>query len=402
MGTSSSHYVLRNLPLVPRVVIAAFLLSVGIGYFSALVQLHYQMAKPGQPLPGPEETERRYSRASQADVGKPGQRPVGKIEHLVANLDGPFDGSGSMAKAFFERSEDWKDELKERKTQATKDLPRRERSRTVDNPRRSEVEKAAEDQLRKERDGERLALLSWIRGGAPREAYEKDSYPLPDDLKGQPLTPCFLDDSKKAVKIKSLITERCAVCHGENGKDDKARDYPLDKYDQIKRYVPDKDAPPSRNALAGAMSEKKLAQTTHVHLLGFGILYGLTGLIFSFTSYPLIIRLLIAPLPLLVQVVDISCWWLARYDPMFAHLIPLTGALVAAGLFVHIAGSLFNMFGSAGKAVVLAILLAGAGGGYFLYEEVIAPKLEQEIKEAESGRKTQQPKAGPGIRGRAN
>jgi hypothetical protein len=141
------------------------------------------------------------------------------------------------------------------------------------------------------------------------------------------------------------------------------------------------------------MSEKKLAQTTHVHLLGFGMLYGLTGLIFSFTSYPLILRILIAPLPLLVQVVDISFWWLARYDPVFAHMIPLTGALVAAGLFVHIVGSLFNMFGLAGKAVVLAILLAGAGGGYFLYQEVVAPKLEQEVKESEASQKSSQPKA---------
>src|SRR5262249_54558706 len=155
-------------------------------------------------------------------------------------------------------------------------------------------------------------------------------------------------------------------------------------------YIPDKSAAPSQSALAGAMSEKKLAQTTHVHLLGFAMLYGLTGLIFSFTSYPVVVRLLVAPLPLVVQVVDISFWWLARADPVFAHLIPLTGVLVAGGLFIHIVGSLFNLFGKAGKVVVLVFLLAGVGGVGALFNEVILPKLEQEKKEAEA-RKTDPP-----------
>ena len=55
--TTTSRPVLRDLPLAARLVIATFLLSVGIGYFSALVQLHFQHAKPGSLLPDAERTQ---------------------------------------------------------------------------------------------------------------------------------------------------------------------------------------------------------------------------------------------------------------------------------------------------------------------------------------------------------
>ena len=46
---------LRNLPLAARIVLSAFLISVGIGYTSALVQLHFQHAKPGELMPTKED-----------------------------------------------------------------------------------------------------------------------------------------------------------------------------------------------------------------------------------------------------------------------------------------------------------------------------------------------------------
>jgi hypothetical protein len=114
------------------------------------------------------------------------------------------------------------------------------------------------------------------------------------------------------------------------------------------------------------------------------MLYGLTGLIFSFTSYPFAVRVLLAPLPLVVQVVDIACWWLARVDPVFAYAIPLTGAVVAMGLLVHIVGSLFNLFGRVGKTIVLLILLAGCVGVGALYVQVIGPYLNSEAAAAKA------------------
>jgi hypothetical protein len=82
------------------------------------------------------------------------------------------------------------------------------------------------------------------------------------------------------------------------------------------------------------------------------------------------------------QVVDIGCWWLARtgepYGPLFATAIPITGGVVAAGLGLQIVMSLYDLFGRAGKVVVLVGLVAFLVGGVGFKMKVIDPYLSQE------------------------
>jgi hypothetical protein len=133
---------------------------------------------------------------------------------------------------------------------------------------------------------------------------------------------------------------------------------------------------------SSGLSPTKLAQTTHVHLLGFSMLYGLTGLVLAFSSYPRWIRVLLCPLPLLAQVVDISFWWLARLPepqgPMFARAIVVSGAVVAVGLLLQIVLSLFNLFSK--KAWLVLFLLFGIAGfgGYMTKVRVVDPFIAQE------------------------
>jgi hypothetical protein len=169
------------------------------------------------------------------------------------------------------------------------------------------------------------------------------------------------------------LEQRCVTCHTpdlEKSSMGEATKFPLDTFDRLKPYV---QAP-----AAGGMSLNKLAQTTHVHLLGFSMLYGLTGLIFAFTSYPGWLKILLAPLPLAAQVADISCWWLARADSRFAEVIAVTGGVVAVGLLLHIVLSVFNMYGRHGKKVVAVLLLLGALTGAAVKTQVIDPFLEHE------------------------
>lgn len=78
-----------DLPL--RLIAAAFLCSVGVGYISALVNLHFQEASPGNPLPGPEDVIRVYH----------GSEKSSQLLRLLKAPDSlPFNGSGSMAAAF--------------------------------------------------------------------------------------------------------------------------------------------------------------------------------------------------------------------------------------------------------------------------------------------------------------
>jgi hypothetical protein len=343
---SPTRLVLRDLPLAVRLTLSAFLISVGIGYLAALVQLHIQHAAPGSLLPSGKRA---------VEIFHGSDEKQSKIESLItADPALPLKGEGQMVTPFFQRSDRWKDDVKEK----AKELAGNPRG-----PLTPEQLARGEAEVRKTREGERQAVLAWIRAGASKKDYEANKFCLPDDLAKQPITEEFLvkedgqPDGTLTVAIKKILETRCVRCHSPNNEADK---FPLESYEQLKPYVTVKEG-------SGAMSLPKLAQSTHVHLLGFAMLYGLTGLIFAFTGYPSLARCLLAPLPLVAQMVDIGCWWLARleapFGPYFAMFIPVTGGIVAVGLLLHIVLSLFDLYGKVGK-VVLVLLLGGviAGG----------------------------------------
>jgi hypothetical protein len=392
MNGASPRLVLRDLPLPARLVLAVFLISVGIGYFSALVQLHFQHARPGSPLPDDKDVTRVYSGGAAAEP-EPGDknksregRPKSKVEKLLeADEDLPFTRTGQMRSAFTNHK--WRQAIDKK----VKDLAKG-RVAAINRD-------TAEAELRKEREGERQVVLAWVRAGAHKEFYDKDSFLLPEDLKKQPITPAYLipgDGAKvgpKAAKITSILKARCVRCHqpAEDGSDDpKAAKYLMQTYDLLKPYVTVTEAPAKGGEKAEAapddeppaMSLTNLAQSTHVHLLGFSMLYGLTGLILAFSGLPCGLRVVLCPLPLVAQVVDISFWWLARldkpYGPEFARAIIVSGGVVAAGLGLQIVLSLFSLFGKTGR-LVLVLLLGGAlAGAYVVKDRVIDPYLAKE------------------------
>ncbi len=358
---ASRAFTLRDLPLAVRLTLAVFLISVGIGYTSALVQLHFQHASTGEMLPTPDDAIRVFH-------GSIGDKPKSKIEQVLPESDrGPFNGSGQMTSAFTTRSDEpfWKTAIQKKAKALAKKAGKPQEQLDLE---------TAEAELRKERDTERLTVLAWIESGANEAEYNEDAFVLPAKLANRPMTEKFLQVGEPpTVQIKSLLDARCARCHTPDG-DPKASQFPLDTFQHLKSYVTVKTS--------SGMSLEKLAQTSHVHLLGFSMLYGLTGLILSLSSYPRLLRVVLCPLPLLAQVVDISFWWLARLPepqgPMFAWAIVYSGAVVAVGLLLHIVLSLFNLFSK--KAWMILILLFGAAA-YSAHEakvRVIDPFIAQE------------------------
>src|SRR5262245_41222701 len=103
------RWTLRDLPLSARVTIAAFLISVGVGYFSAIVQLHFQHAEPGSMLPTGKDAVRIFH-------GHTGPDPISAFERLLLEEENKsFNGSGQMVAAFTKRSEpSLKSEVKKR------------------------------------------------------------------------------------------------------------------------------------------------------------------------------------------------------------------------------------------------------------------------------------------------
>jgi hypothetical protein len=360
---STSRYALRDLPLAARLVLSAFLLSVGLGYTAALVQLHFKHAKKGEFLPNAGDAVRIFH----------GDVPKSKIEQLIdADPDLPFDKTGQMRAAFTSQSENWSTVWKAR---AKKIARAKLQKRDVTDEDAEQFEEEAKQALRKEREGERLVMLAWVKTGANEQHYEQNAMPLPADWHtDQPLTKDYIELDGKTARIQALFKDRCVWCHGPDGV---KSDTPLDSFAGIQKFLVVKNT---------RMDLDSLAQTTHVHLLGFSMLYGLTGLILAFSSYPLIVRCLLCPLPLIAQVVDIACWWLAReakpYGPTFASVIPITGAIVAVGLLLHIVLSLFSMYGTGGKLVLVLLFAAAGAGGYYYVKPIVMNEIQRERDEA--------------------
>lgn len=354
------RFVLRDLSVATRIVIAAFLLSVGVGYFSALVQLHFQGASPGKLLPENKDIVATYH-------GRPLTSQLERL--LVSDESKPFNGSGSMRAAFTTRSGGLPRAVKDKAKEMDLDV------KQPDGYRR------ARQEVFRERDGERLVLLDWIRKGADQKAYDDDSYARTPQLASHPISDKFLnDDGVKTVKIRSILEDRCVRCHGE-GVGGPAADFPLDTYERVHAYC-------ELETVGGGMSLVKLAQTTHVHLLGFAMLYGLTGMIFTFSSWPGWLRLVVGPLPLIAQVVDISLWWFSRTDARLAQYIQITGAIVAVSLFLQIMLSLFDLFDKKGKVIMALVIVLGCVGGYTLQRSYIGPYLEKEREGAVPAERT--------------
>lgn len=334
-----SHYInmpwsLRNLPLAARLVLTLFLVGTGLGYLAALVQLHFAHSKSGTLLPTPQDVREIYGS---------GTVVISALERLLeAPESAPFNGQGSMQAAFFSRSSDWK------KVQS---LPPQEQQR-----------------VRQEREGERQALLAWIRSGAPREPYEEDKWPLPESLKNHPITAdyVFEDGGVRFVKLTALVTDRCLRCHMEGGVDTKAARYPLDSYIQLEKYL---------KPASSGFSIERLAQHTHTHLLSLTVLFTLTGLCFALTTYPAWLRFMLAPLVLLAQLAEFACWWLARWQPAFADGIIPCGAVVGLGLCVQVVGTLFHLFGWKGKIILAVLMLVALAGGGWFWVAIVSPHL---------------------------
>jgi hypothetical protein len=372
---------LKKLPFAGKIVVATLLLSIGIGFTSAIVNLHFQSANAGQPLPGPEETVSEFH----------GSKEYSQIERLlIANETKPFNGTGSMRSVFTsKRAGGIKRAIKEKRILLTelaeeklKDKPEalaKEISRIENDP---EVEKLVYQDI----DGERIALLAWIKNGYKKEYYENSQlqgYPLTSKLESLKISPTMVhtteDGSQRFANIEGIIESRCVRCHDAYAGGS-AANFPLNTYEEFTDYcAPEKSS---------AKSLEKLALSSHVHLLGFAMLYGITGFCLAMTGFPNFLKVIIAPSALIIQVIEISCWWFARMDaplgPLFASAIPVLGGLVALGLLSQILLSLWDMFEIGGRKFIITLLIIGAIFGGIIGIKVILPYLKEEAGQIEN------------------
>jgi hypothetical protein len=369
MALPNSKPSLADLSLPVRFVLAAFLISVGLGYLSALVQLRVQHATNGQAMPSTEDVRRTF-------FGTEGKSQLERL--LTADVSLPFNGSGSMKGAFVDPANTTGLDADVR------GVLKKDKADHKDDPKHKEMARAdAMELVLKWRDGERLAVLDWLKNGADKSAYADDSYSPSSDLAAElhinaddghgGITEKFVDDSvagTKTIKIRKILSSRCVRCHRE-GSGSAADEIPLDTYEDLACYMtPEK---------SGGMSLPKLAQSTHVHLLGFAVLWCLTGLIVACTGFPGWLRAVVAPWVLVAQVADIACWWLAGDNPQFADAIMITGGLVGVGLLAQLFMGLWDLFRGTGRFILFLVLILIGLGVARLYVKVVEPRFKNGV-----------------------
>ena len=432
---------LRDLPLPVRLVLSLFLIGVGGGYFSALVQLHSRNASPGQPLPTPNDVVEIFSGVEGWPVPKPPPPPLppgatkttGKVTDsdngkITVKPDGGDAREFSVAdvKAVTIRGEAGAAaDIKVGDTAAvTADKddnvlavevfgpPVSKLESLIMGPEDVELKPGATSMARAffvkctpeqhaERQGEQLAVRAWINAKDQdrKDAFENNAFRLPDALANQPITDKYVKDGK--VKVQSIVHDRCFKCHDSDLKDGHKK---LVDYRDFADVLP---AAESEHAL-GAQPEHSprqmtlgdLTQSTHLHLLSFCMLWTLTGVIFAFSSHWKWLRCVLAPLVLLAQIADVSCWWLARLTgpyqvfgwtlplpnpvgPYFALAIIGTGTVVGIGLMLQIVLSLWDMYRWTGRMVLLVLAIIVVSGLALLTPQMLG-NVQNETKAAAS------------------
>lgn len=392
MTAPSPRYTLRDLPLPAKLVVTTFLISVGLGYFWAMAQIHFKHASPGNTMPTTADLVARFSGvpwplepkpepvakekvAADVEIEKVPEfkKPGVRVKTIIDNrclrchkpggdkADAPLvtyadvakqatpnrsNPKGRMHKHLHGNREDWEDNMVGAFF---------EKSVGWDNL-TAEQQKAEEPR----REAERRALVAWLEAGFPKEAYENNRFPLP---------PTFDRAHLPASLQVETDPQAIAVSRAPAQHKPAAEKTPADRWDEAK---------------SKQLDVEKLTQSTHAHLLSFAMLWALTGIIFAFSGYSTFLRCILSPLVLAAQVVDVACWWLARLEgvgPYFALAIIGTGLVVGVGLGAQIVLSLFSMYGKKGKAVLVVLFLAGAGLFALTYVKVIHPQIQCEKDE---------------------
>src|SRR5438105_8684480 len=133
---------LHQLRLPTRRALAIALAAATIAYCALLFATYLQLTPSSSVLPELRELDRLLFEI---------KKPTSRIERLLEATDGPMSRSGTMRPAFTDQSLGWE----------------------LLNKHLTAEESAA---LLAQREGERLAILDWVRRGASREAYEDDRY----------------------------------------------------------------------------------------------------------------------------------------------------------------------------------------------------------------------------------
>jgi hypothetical protein len=152
---------------------------------------------------------------------------------------------------------------------------------------------------------EREQVFQWIRAGATADGY---------------------------AKIEPILAQKCATCHSAQSG---LPIPPLTTFEDVQKVT---------GADTG-LSLLQLTRVSHIHLFGISIIFMLTGAIFSLSVTPIWFRVAVLVVPYLAIIMDIGSWWATKYyNPVFAYIVLIGGALMGLAMACQIFVSLWDMW----------------------------------------------------------
>jgi len=87
-----------------------------------------------------------------------------------------------------------------------------------------------------------------------------------------------------------------------------------------------------------------LMRVSHIHLFGIGLVLLGVGIIFRRVVMRSWLKSTLIILPFAAIFIDILAWFLTKWDPLYAYIIVITGAVLGLSLAVQILSSLYQMW----------------------------------------------------------
>jgi hypothetical protein len=307
VASSSADPGLHQYRLITRRALAVAIVALTTAYAALLFVTYFQLTPSSAILPELGELERLL-------FG--GEKPVSRIERLLESTGGPMSRGGTMRPAFTDQSLGW--EL------LTQNLPADEEAALLAN-----------------REGERLAMLDWIRTGADRTAYENDRYELSAAAGVQQISADYVIPTEQppagsaatTVRIRTLLADRCVTCHGENGRHDIARFIELDTYDRLQPHL---------------LLELQDTIGRPCLLASFLVLFPLTAIsapLFWRTSQPRSARTVVIGVTFAAIATMSACWLLGLHGPRFIVALLAAAGTVVSGVLVQLLATVSELLG---------------------------------------------------------
>ncbi|MEE9591776.1 MAG: hypothetical protein V3W26_04615, partial [Thermodesulfobacteriota bacterium] len=152
---------------------------------------------------------------------------------------------------------------------------------------------------------EREEIIKWIYSGSPDAEYHN--------------------------KIKPIVDRRCIPCH-------KPEASPMVTSLSTKEEI----GKLTRVDMGKSIGE--LAKVSHIHLFGVGVIFFIMGKIFILCELPIIFKRIVVAIPFMAIAMDIGSWWLTHWQPLFAYVVIIGGALMGLSIAFQITISIYQMW----------------------------------------------------------